>query len=180
MQTGNKLKRQAAVLVLLTDDGDGEKVLLTQRAEHLHQHPGEIAFPGGKWEEGDDTLLDTALRETHEEVGIHPDLVRVTGELKSVYTRKGVKVTPFVGRVDPGVVLTANPEELDEMFWLPVQFLKQDVRARTDSYRHKDKVYWAPAYDFDGYFIWGFTARVLVDLLKEEFDVVLQAPSGAC
>lgn len=171
---------QAAVLVLLADGPLGLSVLLTRRAEHLNQHAGEIAFPGGKWEPGDPDLLATALRETHEEVGIPPELVEVLGALPAAFTRRGVKVTPYIGHVSHTVKLLASPEEIDEMFWVPIDFLKQDKRKRTDRYQHLGKVYWAPAYQFDSHLIWGFTARVLVDLLRVHFDVVLQAPDGAC
>lgn len=76
-------------MVLLSEGPSGERVLLTRRAEHLNQHAGEIALPGGKWEPADPDLLTTALRETHEEVGIPPWKVEVLGTLPAAYTRRG-------------------------------------------------------------------------------------------
>lgn len=180
MERSTDLSKQAAVLVVLASGEKGECVLLTRRAQHLKQHAGEVAFPGGKWEPGDANLLQTALRETQEEVGIAPESVSVMGELTPVYTRNGVRVTPYLGRVEADIQLTANPDELDEMFWVPVDFLKEDERVRTDTYRYLSKLYWAPAYQFGAHLIWGFTSRVLVELLKVQFDTELQAPEGAC
>ncbi|MDO6422909.1 NUDIX hydrolase [Saccharophagus degradans] len=176
----SELINQAAVMVLLSEGPSGERVLLTRRAEHLNQHAGEIALPGGKWEPADPDLLTTALRETHEEVGIPPWKVEVLGTLPAAYTRRGVKVTPYIGRVAHDVELVANLEELDEMFWIPIEFLKQDKRKRTDRYQHLGKVFWAPAYVYEQHLVWGFTARVLVELLRVHYGVVLQAPEGAC
>lgn len=163
----NPLNCQAAVLIALAGEGEDERILLTQRAAHLTLHSGEVAFPGGKWEEGDASLAATAIRETHEEVGIKPDLVEMLGPMPARYTSRGMRVTPFVGRVPEDVEPTANLGELESFFWVPTAFLLEDQRVRTDLFEVVGGVNWAPVYDYMGYTIWGFTARVLVEFVND-------------
>lgn len=157
---------EAAVLLVLAGSGQEERILLTQRAAHLTLHGGEVAFPGGKREAEDRDLCCTAIRETYEEVGLDSSLVEIVGQLPVSYTRAGFRVTPFVGRVPDDVELLANPEELESLFWVPTVFLLEDKRLRTDIFDSPDGQQWAPVYDYLGYTIWGFTARVLVEFLN--------------
>ena len=83
--------QQAAVMVLLTDSAEPE-LIFTLRAKHLNQHAGEVCFPGGKWEPQDDSLLTTALRETHEEIGLSPNMIDVLGALPARATKSGAMV----------------------------------------------------------------------------------------
>ena len=158
-------KDQAAVLIPLKGEGEAEQMLLTKRSEHLSIHKGEVAFPGGKWEGSDKDLCATALRESHEEVGLPPDAVDVLGQLPVAWTRQGMRVTPFIGRLNCEVNLTANEQELDHMFWVPLRFFEEDKRVQTDVFHYAGKEVWAPAYDFEGFRIWGFTSRVIVDFM---------------
>jgi 8-oxo-dGTP pyrophosphatase MutT (NUDIX family) len=161
---GSELQGAAAVLLVLAGSGDEERILLTQRAAHLTLHAGEVAFPGGKWEPGDRDLQQTALRETHEEVGLDPASVEILGQLATAYTGRGIAVSPFVGRIaEADIELRANPDELESLFWMPTQFLLEDQRQRTDVFEFAGHQQWAPVYSYLGYTIWGFTARVLVD-----------------
>lgn len=152
----------AAVLILESAGCDGRKLLLTQRASHLSSHGGEVAFPGGMWEAQDRCLLSTALREAYEEVGVAPGQVEVLGDLPLAHTRAGVKVKPYVGRVDPEVPLVLQDSELTAAFWLPEAFVARDERVRTDVFRVAGAEVWAPAYRFEGFEVWGFTARVML------------------
>ncbi|WP_185231495.1 NUDIX hydrolase [Teredinibacter franksiae] len=166
--------KQAAVLLAVSDKPTGEEeVLLTLRAAHLSSHSGEVAFPGGKWEPGDCDLCFTALREASEEVGLEPGKVKVLAELKPSYTRMGTRVTPFVGRVPANSRLEPNPEELTDLFWFPLSILKADRRVRTDVFVVGGREYWAPVYEYAGFTIWGFTARVLVDFLACFYNITL-------
>jgi len=162
-------KNQAAVLIAINARDDGDELLLTKRAAHLSLHSGEVAFPGGKWELGDVDLCETALRESHEEVGLKPSRVNVIDQLPMSLTRGGMKVTPYVGRIDCSGGLCANPGELESLFWIPVTFLLEDRRARTDVFELGGTEYWAPVYEWAGYTIWGFTARVLVEFLNRHY-----------
>ena len=170
---------QAAVLIALTDNDSDPQIVLTKRAQHLSTHSGEVSFPGGKWDPEDGHLLRTALRESHEEIGLSPDLVEVLAPLKARRTGRGVRVTPFVGIVPEDVQLTPNPAELDAVFRVPVSFFLADQRVRTDLYRYPDREFWAPAYHFEGFEIWGFTAGVLVALLNQVYQAGIQVDNPA-
>ena len=173
------LKGQAAVLLALRGSGAKQQLLLTRRAEHLNIHRGEVAFPGGKWEQGDSSLMFTALRESHEEVGLLPDSVEVIGQLKACPTRAGMLVTPFVGLIPEHQELFPNPEELESLFWVPVDFFIRDQRARTDIFRWGDQEEWAPVYEWQGYKIWGFTARVIVTFMNQYVGMNIDRENNA-
>lgn len=157
---------KASVLIALTDTADPE-VILTKRAAKLSTHGGEIAFPGGKHDDTDPDLLYTALREAHEEVGLPPEQVEVIGPLGQVISKHGLQVTPWVGVIPRGVSLIANPDELDEVFSVPLSFFLEDQRYATDEIRFKGKNLYVPAWDYNGHIIWGLTAYMLVELLNE-------------
>ncbi|SVD55817.1 uncharacterized protein METZ01_LOCUS408671, partial [marine metagenome] len=92
---------QAAVLIALTNEKD-PKILYTLRSNKLSSHSGEVSFPGGKYEECDENLVDTALRESHEEIGLKRSEVNILGSLDSVVSRFNISVTPFVGVISKG------------------------------------------------------------------------------
>lgn len=159
---------QAAVLIGLTQISDSDHVLLTKRAEHLNSHSGEVAFPGGMWEAQDASLAQTALRETHEEVGLEPERIEISAMLPACSTRQGVTVTPFAARIDSSEGLVASPDELDALFWVPLDFFHADERLRTDIFTLEGQTFWSPVYQFEGYEIWGFTARLMVEFLNSQ------------
>lgn len=156
----------AAVMVITRSFGGESHLLLTERAAHLAAHPGEVALPGGKWEAADSGLLATALRETEEEVAIPPAALRVDGALPRGYTGSGVPVTAFVAELKEDVDLRIDPAELSAAFWMPERELLLDARVRTDVFERGGAEYWAPAYHYQQYHVWGFTARVLVQFMN--------------
>lgn len=155
---------QASVMVLFTDTENPE-LIFTLRAQHLTNHPGEVAFPGGMWEAGDKTLLDTALRESHEEIGLSPAAVKVLGACQPRATRAGVRVTPFVGVIDANIHLTPFPDELDAVFRVPLSAFRTGIQTRTDIFSHDGESWRVPAYHHQGYEIWGFTAAVTDEII---------------
>ncbi|PCK03445.1 MAG: coenzyme A pyrophosphatase [Alteromonadaceae bacterium] len=162
------LDRKAAVLIVEAGVAPNQRVLLTQRSEHLSSHSGEVAFPGGMWDPEDGELAITALRESHEEVGLAPDRVSLLGSLEPSTTRMGVEVTPFVGRVDNFDGLVASPDELQSIFSVPLSYLLEDPRERTDLFLLAGgDLIWSPVYMYEGYEIWGFTARTLIEYLNQ-------------
>mgnify|MGYP000070697952 CR=1 FL=1 len=174
------ISSQAGVLLALTDKPDDPEVILTQRAQHLSSHSGEVSFPGGKWEAADASLEITALRETEEEIGISRDLVEVLGAMPTRKSRWGIAVTPYVGIVPADPVMTPNPGELDSIFRVPLSyFLESDQRARTDMFGRQDRSYWAPAYVYEGYEIWGLTAGFIVEFLNHIYDAGIGVESAA-
>ncbi|MEX1033167.1 MAG: CoA pyrophosphatase [Cellvibrionaceae bacterium] len=170
---------EAAVLVPVTDHPREPEIVLTRRADHLSSHSGEVSFPGGKWEAGDPTLVATALRESEEEIGLAPAVVEVINVQPHLYSLWGIKVTPYVGIIPHDVALEPNPDELDSVFRVPVSFLLEDRRTETDVYYNGGREWWAPVYHFDGYKIWGLTARILVEFLNRAWDAGIDRDNEA-
>jgi 8-oxo-dGTP pyrophosphatase MutT (NUDIX family) len=170
---GSDLHGHAAVMIALTDEADPE-VILTKRSAHLSTHGGEVSLPGGRWDATDSSLEFTALRETEEEIGLAAADIRVLGPLWTRTTRWQVQVTPWLGVVSAEAALTPNPGELDAIFRVPLSFFLQDPRIRTDRITINDRRIYVPAYEYEGYEIWGFTAGVLTEFLVR----VLDAPIG--
>jgi len=166
--------QQAGVMMLITDLTVPE-VILTLRHSKLSSHAGEVAFPGGRRDPEDSDILATALRETHEELGIEPDLVRPLGALSDVLSKHRLKVVPWVGVVPPEVVEQPNPDEIEAVFRVPLSFFMEPGRARFDLFTDvSGKTRYAPAWDYQGYEIWGLTAWVIAELLNSVFDAQIQ------
>lgn len=156
---------QAAIMVLISR-GDRPALLYTKRAAHLRQHPGEVCFPGGMWEAEDGDLFVTAQRETHEEIGLPASAIQLLGRLPRSYTRAGIPVTPFVASFDASISLLPSPDELESVFYVPLDaFHRGGIQVREDRFERNGRVIEIPAYHYDGYEIWGFTAAVTAHLL---------------
>lgn len=158
--------RPAAVLVPVIDRAEGLSVLLTRRTDHLHHHPGQISFPGGRVEKTDVSPVMTALRETEEEIGLSSDRVELLGELADYCTGTGFRVTPVVGLVHPPFALSLDDFEVAEVFEVPLAFVldpSNRQRHRT-LYQGQMREYYAIPYG--KYFIWGATAGILVQMSR--------------
>jgi 8-oxo-dGTP pyrophosphatase MutT (NUDIX family) len=127
---GSRSPVHASVLVPLLEREGGLTVLLTQRAEHLTDHPGQISFPGGRVEPHDSSAVETALREAEEEIGLTPASIEVLGMLPSYTTVTSYIVTPVVGIVQPGLTLRPDPLEVSEIFEVPLAFLMSPAHHR--------------------------------------------------
>src|SRR5687768_5460706 len=151
----------AAVLLLVVNHPE-PTVVLTQRTSHLAHHAGQIAFPGGRREEADDSAEGTALREAAEEIGLDPARVQLLGRLPEYRTSTGFVVTPVVGWAEPPLAYTPDPHEVAEVFEVPLAFLLDPSNHRYESafYRGRMRHYWAMPYG--EHFIWGATAGMLV------------------
>jgi len=159
---------EAAVLVPVIDGVDPQLVL-TLRAGSMASHAGEVAWPGGKRDAGDASLTVTALRESHEEIGLEPANVEVVGALRPFVSKHGLLVTPVVGIVTNPVALTPNPAELAAIFEVPVSWLADDPRTTTDVIRRHGETHRTPVYHFNGFKIWGLTAMILREVLTVGF-----------
>ncbi|MCL6272010.1 CoA pyrophosphatase [Sansalvadorimonas sp. 2012CJ34-2] len=157
---------EAAVLIALTRHERDPEIVFTRRCGHLNTHGGEVAFPGGKRDPEDKSLLQTALRESHEEIGLPTSQVDFLGTTGDVISRFGIKVTPYVGVIDPDVELVANPHELDRIFRVPVSFFLESGSVRTDKLSYRHMTFHVPAWQFGEYQIWGLTAIMLVEFLN--------------
>lgn len=170
---------QAAVLIPIVDRRD-PTILLTQRARHLKQHAGQVAFPGGKREVEDTDLLQTALRESAEEIALQASDVTVLGRLSDVISLHGMRVTPFVGVIAPDLPLQAEPGEIDAIFEVPLDHLLADRRTHTDVIEVDGKPIYVPSYTIEERVLWGLSAMMLVELLAVGFQRPLsltQAPA---
>ena len=164
----------ASVLIALVPR-DEITVLLTQRTDHLTDHPGQISFPGGRVEPVDADAAATALREAHEEIGLGPSFVDVLGAMPTYTTGTGFIVTPIVALVRPGFALQADPFEVAEVFEVPLSFLMNPAHHRRHSIavagvqREFLSIPW-DGQDEQGrprrYFIWGATAAMLRNLYR--------------
>jgi 8-oxo-dGTP pyrophosphatase MutT (NUDIX family) len=157
-------RTEAAVLVPMHGWPDKPGLVFTERRSDLNRHAGEISFPGGRHDEGEE-LLDTALREAQEEIGLSPDRVEVVGALPPIGTFvTNYKVHPFVGLIDEGMRFEPNPSEVESVLvaslddlasaYAKRRLVRRGVPIKTDTYLISDKV------------IWGATARILGDLFK--------------
>jgi 8-oxo-dGTP pyrophosphatase MutT (NUDIX family) len=157
--------KDAAVLVpLFQDPGGGLHAVFTRRRHDLRRHAGEISFPGGRQDEGE-TLLETALREAHEEIGLPPSGVSVLGALPPTPTFvTNYAIYPFVGSIAPGFAWVAQHTEVDEVLELPLD----ELRAGHGERRlvRRGIAFRTPTYEVGGHMIWGATARILGDLLS--------------
>ncbi|TWB45256.1 CoA pyrophosphatase [Nitrospirillum pindoramense] len=156
--------RDAAVLVPLVDRPDGMTVLLTQRTAHLAAHGGQISFPGGRVEPEDTDAVATALRETEEEVGLPPTQVEVVGRLDTYYTRTGFRVVPVVGLVQPPFFLQPDPSEVQEVFEVPLAFIRDPGSRQRQSREFKGALRHFWVFPYNERYIWGATAGMLVNL----------------
>ena len=147
----------------------GFSILLTERQKDLNSHGGQISFPGGKVEREDSSSLDTALRETHEEVGIDKTYVDVLGYCDDYQTVTGYRIVPVVGLIGDGFELRADPREVAKIFEVPFEFLMDANNHRKDSlvWQGKRRHYFAMPYQT--HYIWGATAGILINLHERLF-----------
>lgn len=170
---GPGVLRPAGVLVAVDMTRDGvARIVLTKRASALRHHPGQVAFPGGKVDPGDDGPVGAALRETHEEIGMPRDVVEVLGTLPAHRTVTGFEVTPVLALITRPFNPVPEPGEVDEIFSVPLTHLIDPAayviegRIWRGQRRRYYAVPWGP------YYVWGATARILRGLADRMADGV--------
>lgn len=156
-----------AGVTLLLYPKDGEYcILLNKRTDTVDDHKGEISFPGGRKDPKDETLLDTALRETHEEMGISPDDVDVLGEIDDVPTNTSYLISTFVGTIPYPYEFAPSEAEVAEVLEVPISTL-MDINSARDEVRVRDgELVNSVSYSYDGHLIFGATARILSRFLE--------------
>lgn len=159
--------RPAAVLVPILARAEEPQVLFTVRTRHMRKHAGQISFPGGSVDPGDRGPLDTALRESMEEIALEREQVRVLGYLDDYPTMTGFRVTPVVGLVDARAETRPDGVEVEEVFEVPLSFVLDPANYRRQHLKHAGMrlPYWGLPYG--DRFIWGATAGMLRDLLRK-------------
>jgi 8-oxo-dGTP pyrophosphatase MutT (NUDIX family) len=155
----------AAVLVAVVDRAE-PTVILTLRPMTMRKHPGQISFPGGRIDPGDDGPVDAALREAEEEIGLPRSAVEIVGTADRYRTITGFEVTPVIGIVPPDVPLTPHPGEVEAVFEAPLSYLLDPAHqaVRTAEFRGKERSYFE--IDYEGRRIWGATAAMIVNLSR--------------
>lgn len=168
---------EAAVLIPITNDPEPH-LIFTRRASHMNTHSGEVAFPGGKRDLEDESLVATALRESYEEIALPQHKVRVLGRTGSIISRFGLEVTPIVGIVESQTPLKANTAELDRIFQVPVSFFLDKKHVHYDHWKIRHQDYRMPSFVYGEYRIWGLTAVMLIEFLNItlDADIPLDAP----
>jgi 8-oxo-dGTP pyrophosphatase MutT (NUDIX family) len=159
----------AAVLVPLYQDSREWHLLFTRRTDDVDVHRGQVSFPGGRIEDGDESAAQAALRESKEEIGLQPGDVTILGELNPLMTVSQFVVTPVVGTFPWPYPLKANTSEVARCFGVPIKWLAEPSNLEVE-YRQpmvpgpKIPVYYFKAYDDE--VIWGVTARITVSFLE--------------
>jgi len=173
---------KAAVLVLMHEDKDGFSVVLTKRSNQVEHHKGQVCFPGGMQDEVDSDLWRTALRESFEEIGVEPSRISLIGRLSPLITPSGFQVFPFVGKLVGEAQWKINPEEIAEIFSVPlVHFCDEENLTYINSVYNADETHpdWPealkskfrsgfqnPHFRYQDHIIWGATGRILVELVE--------------
>ena len=158
--------RPAGVLIPVIDRPEGLSVLLTQRSAALKHHAGQVSFPGGRMEAHDSDVVQTALRETQEEVGIPPESVAVIGYLPPMPTVTGYAVTAVVGLVSAELSLEIDRTEVDYAFEVPLEFLLDPQNERALEREYRGRRIPTVEFHYEGEHIWGATAHMILELRK--------------
>jgi 8-oxo-dGTP pyrophosphatase MutT (NUDIX family) len=158
--------KAAAVLLPIVARPEELTVLFTRRTAHLRAHSGQISFPGGRVEGRDASAEETALRETHEEIGLARTRVELLGRLADYHTRTGFRVTPVVGLVSTPFELRLDAHEVDEAFEVPLSFLLDPANHQRHSREFQGRQVQYYAIPYRDYYIWGATAGMLVNFYR--------------
>ena len=161
LPSDRKLNKAGVLVGICFSEEKQPSVLLTKRAGHLKNHPGQIAFPGGKFELEDGTLVNTALREAEEEIGLNRSIPKELGILPKHETVTKFLVTPIIFQLPGKLDLKINKNEVDEVFYVPLEhFLTlENYRIQARKWQKELRYYYVVPYG--PYYIWGATARIL-------------------
>lgn len=160
--------QQAAILMLLVCDQGQLQFLYTQRSTNVRDHKGQVAFPGGAREPGDSSILQTALRETHEEIGVLPADVKIFGSMSPVKTISNYIITPFIGSITWPYPLKPSKDEVDHVFMIPLNWLQNDSNHEErwvdlpDLTVRRKAIYYQL---YQGQLLWGITAALTLEVL---------------
>ncbi|MEJ2384181.1 MAG: CoA pyrophosphatase [Xanthomonadales bacterium] len=162
--TAYRPARTAAVLVPIIDLPD-PLLVLTRRADHLPNHPGQVCFPGGAAEEDDATAVETALREAEEEIGLPPDAAQPIGFLDRMDTVSDYRVLPVVALIRPPVHWRPDAREVSEVFTVPASIALDRSRYEVLPFERDGQVHTVHVMEWQGKKIWGVTAGMLINLI---------------
>ena len=162
-------RRASAVLVPILDRGDHLELILTMRSSTLRHHAGQISFPGGRLDDGE-TVIEAALRESQEEIGLNPDLVDIRGFLPGVITTANFHIAPVLGLIKTHPELTAAPDEVERILIEPLAPLLDRGRHGRQAKEYQGQPYQTWVIDHPSEYIWGATAKMLVQWSQAMFN----------
>jgi len=171
---------QASVLIAILNYGEyieNPELIYTQRSNHLSTHSGEVSFPGGKADDSDASLFETALRESNEEMSLKSEDVTELGKLNYLISRHKIEVNPFVATIDRPQDLKPN-EEIQEIFTVPLKFLLDPANIERESIERQGSVWDVPTWNLKNQKIWGLTAMITVNFLNVCFDASIEILEG--
>ncbi len=157
----------AAVLIPIVLHPVTPTLLLTKRSANLRQHPGQVAFPGGKYDKGDRSLLHTALRETEEELGIKASQITTLGQLPRVKSQSNFCVTPYIATLTPPLHVIPNPDEVAHVFEVPLHLALDQLNYSFTSVLRQRKLHAITFLNYPEQMVWGMTASLLYTLAKQ-------------
>jgi NUDIX domain. len=156
----------AAVLVpLFLRDGELH-LLMTHRTDQVFAHKNQISFPGGGMEPIDANLVATALRESHEEIGLMPSDVEILGQMEDTFTMTGFRISPVVGRIPFPYTFRSNPFEVRELLFVPWTLFSEGQHHRREQIQIAERTFDVDYYEFEQHTIWGVTARIARQLVE--------------
>ena len=155
--------RHAAVMVLLMNKDNAPHVLLTRRTRNVSSHKGEVSFPGGAMDLSDADQLSTAYRETEEEVGISRDKIEYIGRFDDYVSLAGFHVMSFIGAIEYPYDFILNSNEIESHFEAPLSMFADRTFDRSEMVNYRGKEFRVYHYLYQGYEIWGLTARILTE-----------------
>ncbi|MHA1612446.1 MAG: NUDIX hydrolase [Promethearchaeota archaeon] len=169
--------RSAAILILIMKKNKAFYFVMTARSKNLTKHNGEMSFPGGKFDpDQDQNLLDTALRETHEEIGIKTNNIDILGEINDLPTFTGYNIHPYIAYIDGDartIQFQKNDSEVDEIVLIPLQFVKNLPKFTENTFKPpSSKTYRFLSFSFQEsknskqHYIWGASAHIIADFMK--------------
>jgi 8-oxo-dGTP pyrophosphatase MutT (NUDIX family) len=155
----------AGVLIALTEIDGALHVVVTKRTDEMRKHAGQMSFPGGRVEPGDADTLEAALRESCEEVALHPDDVEVYGSFLTMPTITGYQVTAHVGAFEQPYELDPNPAEIAAIVEVPLEALFEPGAYSMEKRRYNEKLFTVHFFEYEGYVIWGVTGFIMRQFL---------------
>jgi len=158
--------RKSAVLMLFLEKNNSPHVVLTVRSDKVSTHKGQVAFPGGSHDEDDKDFLETALRETYEEIGLHQSLIEILGEYDEYISIMGFHVYVFVGALKDRPEYNICEDEIAELIEVPFSLFYNEEYTKTERVLYDGNEYDVYYYDYNGITIWGMTARILTDFSR--------------
>ena len=173
-KTVNKKYVSAAILFPLIERENNINVILTKRSEYMSDHPGQVCFPGGKYDLKDKTMENCAKREAMEEIGLKSDHIRILGELDKCITGTGFKITPVIASVSSNYMPQIDKSEVSEVFEVPLKFLINYKNRHIVYSKYEGIKYSFYEYNWKNKKIWGSTAKIIVnfcDIVKKDLNV---------